>query len=149
MTTETKSPSEASLQLAAQAWCEPETESKIMDVVLATAFARILDKWKAAIWHELYNAGYAPPSGDPVEGVAMLSKALHELVERNALQLAACDCAAMMDLAEPHESNKVVVRGNPAWSPAFDSVMRRTAECIELRAETGKLTAQLAAQTPK
>lgn len=139
MNTEITSPSEASLQLAAQAWCEPDTSNRVMDPALATAFARILDKWKSAIWHELYNAGYAPPSGDPVEGVAMLSKALHELVERNALQLAACDCAAMMDLAESHESNKVVVRGNPAWSPAFDSVMRRTAECIELRARARAL----------
>lgn len=56
-----------------------------------------------------------------------------EWQERNAQQLAACDCAAMMDTAETHEKNKSVVRGNPFWSPAYVSVMRRTAECITLR----------------
>ena len=35
---------ESSLQLAAQAWCTPETEKKVMDPVLAEAFANILDK---------------------------------------------------------------------------------------------------------
>lgn len=31
-----------SLQLAAQAWCDPTCETKIMDGVLAAAFAKIL-----------------------------------------------------------------------------------------------------------
>ena len=35
---------ESSLQLAAQAWCTPETEMKVMDPVLAEAFANILDR---------------------------------------------------------------------------------------------------------
>jgi hypothetical protein len=67
------------------------------------------------------------------------------LREEMALKLAACDCAAMMDLPESHESNKVVVRGNPAWSPAFESVMRRTAECIALRAQLATAQAKIAA----
>lgn len=61
--------------------------------------------------------------------------------EGAALQLAACDCAAMMDTAETHAQNYTVKQGNPSWSPAFDSVMRRTAECIKLRAEVAALTA--------
>lgn len=36
---------ETALQLAAQAWCTPETSGKEMDVTLATAFADILEKW--------------------------------------------------------------------------------------------------------
>lgn len=54
--------------------------------------------------------------------------------EESAQQLAACDCAARMDTAETHAQNKTLTRDNPFWSPAFESVMRRTAECIELRA---------------
>jgi hypothetical protein len=63
--------------------------------------------------------------------------------ERNAQQLAACDCAAMMDTPETHEKNKVVTRDNPFWSPAFESVMRRTAECIKLRQELSALRTKL------
>ena len=37
-------PSELALQKAAQAWCRKETEHKVMDVALATAFAEILDE---------------------------------------------------------------------------------------------------------
>lgn len=33
---------EEALQLAAQAWCQPTTSNKVMDPVLATAFADIL-----------------------------------------------------------------------------------------------------------
>lgn len=44
--------SSASRQLAAQAWCEPETSSKEMDVELAEAFARILDRQELEIRRE-------------------------------------------------------------------------------------------------
>lgn len=37
-------PSEKSLQLAAQCWCDEETKNTVMDVYLATAFAERLDK---------------------------------------------------------------------------------------------------------
>jgi len=37
-------PSDESLQLAAQCWCDPETEDRAMDVKLAVAFAKRLDK---------------------------------------------------------------------------------------------------------
>ena len=37
-------PSEASLQAAARAWCEPETSKLVMRDDLATAFARIIDR---------------------------------------------------------------------------------------------------------
>lgn len=46
-------PSEYSLQLAAQAWCEPETEQKTMDVELATAFAGIIDGERARLVADL------------------------------------------------------------------------------------------------
>jgi hypothetical protein len=36
-------PSEYALQRAAQAWCTPKTENKIMDAEIAEAFAEILD----------------------------------------------------------------------------------------------------------
>lgn len=62
--------------------------------------------------------------------------------EQIGQQLAACDCAAMMDTPETHEKNKTVTRENPFWSNAFESVMRRTAECIALRAELAKERAQ-------
>lgn len=35
--------SELAIQKAAQAWCTPKTEKKVMDVELAEAFAEILD----------------------------------------------------------------------------------------------------------
>lgn len=38
-------PSEMALQAAAQAWCTPDTEDRVMDPPLAEAFARILDNW--------------------------------------------------------------------------------------------------------
>jgi hypothetical protein len=41
---EVKTPSEYALQKAAQAWCKPTTQMKIMDAALATAFAEILDE---------------------------------------------------------------------------------------------------------
>lgn len=71
--------------------------------------------------------------------LAALRAKVSGLQEQGALQLAACDCAAMLDTANTHEQNKTVVRGNPAWSPAFDSVMRRTAEIIALRARVREL----------
>lgn len=37
--------SELALQLAAQAWCQDKTSSKIMDADLCEAFAVILDVW--------------------------------------------------------------------------------------------------------
>lgn len=69
-----------------------------------------------------------------------LSAEVGALHEHKAQQLAACDAAAMMDTAETHEKNKTVTRDNPFWSPAFESVMRRTAECIALRAEVERST---------
>ena len=36
--------SKVALEKAAQAWCTPETEKKIMDVALAEAFADIIDQ---------------------------------------------------------------------------------------------------------
>jgi hypothetical protein len=64
---------------------------------------------------------------------------IESLQEQRGMQLAACDCAATMDTKETHEGNKTVTRGNPYWSPAFESVMRRTAECIKLRADNEAL----------
>ena len=37
-------PSNQSLELAAQCWCDEETENKLMDVGLAVAFAKRLDQ---------------------------------------------------------------------------------------------------------
>lgn len=61
------------------------------------------------------------------------------LQEELGLKLAACDCAAIMDTEESHAKNKDVAPGNPSWSPAFDSVMRRTTECITLRTRLREL----------
>ena len=38
-------PSELAIEMAAQAWCRPETSSTTMDPVLAKAFAQVLDNW--------------------------------------------------------------------------------------------------------
>lgn len=65
----------------------------------------------------------------------MLQDAVAFEREQHGLQLAACDCAAMMDTEETHAQNNTVTRDNPSWSHAFESVMRRTAECIKLRTE--------------
>ena len=44
------SSSEAAREKAAQAWCTPKTEKKIMDVELAEAFADILEEIWAQPW---------------------------------------------------------------------------------------------------
>jgi hypothetical protein len=62
---------------------------------------------------------------------------INQLQEELGLKLAACSCAAIMDTPETHEQNKSVTRESPAWTPAFEAVMRRTAECIELRSKVG------------
>lgn len=43
-------PTELSIQKAAQAWCKPTTETKPLDVELATAFAEILDEIWSKPW---------------------------------------------------------------------------------------------------
>ncbi len=43
--------SEIALKKAAQAWCKPTTETKIMDPELAEAFAEVIDEYREAlIW---------------------------------------------------------------------------------------------------
>lgn len=42
--------SSLSRERAAQAWCTPETEKKVMDVELAEAFANILDEIWSKPW---------------------------------------------------------------------------------------------------
>ena len=61
-----------------------------------------------------------------------------ELIEGIGQKLAACDIAAMSDTQESHERAKLN-KDNSFWSPAYESVMRRTAECIALRAERDAL----------
>ena len=39
-----------SMEKAAQAWCFPETEKKVMDVQLCMAFAKILDEVWSKAW---------------------------------------------------------------------------------------------------
>jgi hypothetical protein len=56
-------------------------------------------------------------------------KSLHELM---AQKLAACDVAAMSDTPETHTA-AIIQNDSPFWSPAYESVMRRTSECIKLR----------------
>ena len=82
---------------------------------------------------------HTPENIEDGKRIDQLERQLVSLRELNAQQLAACDCAAMLDTAETHEGNKTVQRGNPFWSEAFESVMRRTAECIKLRAEVESL----------
>ncbi len=43
--------SDVALQKAAQAWCKPSTSQKVMDPVLAEAFAEIINDYREAlIW---------------------------------------------------------------------------------------------------
>lgn len=58
-------------------------------------------------------------------------------------KLAACDCAAMMDTEDTFAQNNIINRDNDCWTPAFESVMRRTKETIDLRKECAELKAQL------
>ena len=74
---------------------------------------------------------------------------VRKLQEQIGQQLAACDCAATMDTPETHEQNKTVTRENPFWSNAFGSVMRRTFECIALRAEAEKAKGYIALQVAR
>lgn len=48
-------PSESSLHLAAQCWCDPETSDRVMDEKLALAFARRYDAIEARV-RELEDA---------------------------------------------------------------------------------------------
>lgn len=78
--------------------------------------------------------------------IGELERERDEAREQSGLKLAACECAAIMDTAETHAQNKTVTRDNPSWSPAFESVMRRTAECIQLRADNARLRSEIAVQ---
>ena len=50
--------SELAMQFAAQAWCQPETSGKEMDVTLAMAFATVLDNWMETASQEARNAAF-------------------------------------------------------------------------------------------
>lgn len=43
-----KMPTDKAIELAAQAWCDPTVSDRVMDGDLAIAFARIIDKVRAA-----------------------------------------------------------------------------------------------------
>lgn len=93
------------------------------------------DRWQSACEQRTNERNRL---GVEIEGVK------HELAavkaERDALReqigqkLSACSCAAIMDTPETHEQAKIE-RDNPFWSPAYEDVMRRTGECIQLRAD--------------
>ena len=50
--------SELAMQMAAQAWCQPETSDKEMDTELAMAFATVLDNWMETASQEARNAEF-------------------------------------------------------------------------------------------
>lgn len=71
---------------------------------------------------------------------------LAEVNEHSGQQLAACSCAAILDTPETHEKAKID-RENPFWSLAYEDVMRRTAECIELRSKLAEANRRLEVAT--
>lgn len=46
-------PSQEAIEIAARCWCDPRTEDRAMDVVLALVFAEVLDKY----WDDAYEKG--------------------------------------------------------------------------------------------
>lgn len=72
---ERKMASKMAMEIAARAWCTPETENRIMDVALANAFADILDKYiEALIWCE--GSFDFSPEGQAFEGFNKIRKEL-------------------------------------------------------------------------
>jgi hypothetical protein len=49
---------EQALQIAAQCWCDPETQDRVMDPALATAFANRLANWMADTAQQMRNIEY-------------------------------------------------------------------------------------------
>ena len=45
-----KQPSQGSIERAAQAWCDPRTENRVMDAELAYVFAEIIDEIWSKPW---------------------------------------------------------------------------------------------------
>jgi hypothetical protein len=70
--------------------------------------------------------------------VPTLRQKVKELEELLGQKLAACSCAAIMDTKETHSKAKIE-KDNPFWSPAYEDVMKRTSECIALRARVAEL----------
>jgi hypothetical protein len=64
------------------------------------------------------------------------------IYERSAQQLAACDVAAISDTVDTFAKSECP-KDSPFWSPAYESVRRRTVECIKLRADNARLAAAL------
>lgn len=83
---------------------------------------------------------------DQLEKLHMDVKLLREQLkadrELHAQQLAACDVAALADTPFTHYNAKLPT-DSPYWSPAYESVMRRTDECIRLRLEVERLNGML------
>ena len=77
--------------------------------------------------------------GDIIRQVQGLDDGLKTARELQAKKLAACSCAATMDTPEGHEEAKIE-KENEYWSPAYEDVMRRTAECIRLRLQVQHLS---------
>ena len=75
-----------------------------------------------------------------IDFARMLERELSAANERVGQHLAACSCAAIMDTPESHAKAKIE-HDNPFWSPAYEDVMRRTAECIRLREVVSDLVA--------
>lgn len=50
--------SELAMQIAARAWCQPQTSGKVMDTELAESFAELLDNWIDRAAQEARNAEF-------------------------------------------------------------------------------------------
>lgn len=50
--------SDLAMQLAAQAWCQPQTSGKEMDADLCSVFAQILDEWIETASQESGNSAF-------------------------------------------------------------------------------------------
>lgn len=62
--------------------------------------------------------------------------AMQQKIDQLSSQLTTCANAALQDTAYSHARQAELTNKNtPDWSPAFDCIMRRTAECIRLRSD--------------
>jgi hypothetical protein len=92
-------------------------------------------------WYNNMIGSEDQPKDDDKLKAAWVNGATHserKLQEEIGLKLAACSCAALMDTERTHPDAKID-RDNPAWSAAYEDVMRRTEECMHLREAVKRL----------
>lgn len=111
-------PTEAALQLAAQCWCTPQTEHKVMDVELATEFARVLEM------QARMNKSFLDEKDKKIKELETinhnLARDMRVKDENHNMQLAAISTATIQNTRSSTKDR--LFRTSPYWTIAYGDV---------------------------